>query len=892
MITNSEALNVAFEHYEAGRLSEAEQIYGQISQVQPENVELMQRLAYLACQLNKFDQAIASYQKALELNPDSSVAALLHNDLGNVLIQQGKFEEAAQSYRRALKLNPTSTEAHNNLGNVLNQQGKFEEAAQFYRQALQFDPNSAEAYNNLGNIFIRQGKFEQAIQAYQNVLKLSPNSPAAHRNFGNALEEVGRFEEAMQAYQDALKLDPSFADARFSICMGQLPIIYASLNEIQVKRECYQHHLNQLAGYYHDASPEEQAKAADAVGTSQPFWLTYQGLNNRCLQQTYGALIHQLMVSRYPTYSAPIPLPKLDTTEKIRIGFVSGFFREHSNWKIPIKGWAENLDRSEFELFGYHTGSIQDQETLKAAKVFDKFIQGPLLFEQWCEAIIRDRLHILIFPEFGMDPTAIKLGCLRLTAVQIASWGHPETSGLPTMDYYVSSDLMEPENAQDYYTEKLVRLPNLSIYYTPLELSQQPINRTDLGIEDDDIMFWCCQSLYKYLPQHDDVFPQIAKDLRNAKFVFINGSNEHVTTVFRQRLNQAFQPFGIDYQAHCVFLPRMNPKKFAGITALADIFLDSIGWSGCNSTLESIAHNIPVVTLPGDLMRGRHTMAILKLIGIAETIATSKEDYVNLAIRLGQDAAYRQSLSEKIAENKPKLYGDLTSVRALEEFLLKTVGKPRRSEAEIAEALRLAIQHHRRNELDQAEQIYHQILAKQPNHAEALHGLGTLAQQNGQYAAAERFLNAALQVQPNSIKSWFSLGNLYQAQGQFSKAIAPYQQAIALRPDAAPIYNNLGYALQHEERWEDAIACYQKALQVQPNCVEAEANLGNALHAQGQLSPEQKAHYAVLNHRLGLGRQKAGDLEIAIVYYQQAINLKPTLTEAHHCLQTALQERG
>ena len=179
------------------------------------------------------------------------------------------------------------------------------------------------------------------------------------------------------------------------------------------------------------------------------------------------------MSSRYPQWSESGVLRNLDKDEKVRVGIVSGFFYNHSNWKIPIKGWTENLDRSEFELFGYHTGVKKDDSTISAVKIFDKFVQGVRSIEQWCEAIIEDKLHILIFPEFGMDPITVQLGCLRLAPIQMTSRGHPNTSGIPTIDYYLSSSFMEPENAQEHYTEKLVKLPNLSINYTPLEFNHK-----------------------------------------------------------------------------------------------------------------------------------------------------------------------------------------------------------------------------------------------------------------------------------------------------------------------------------------------------------------------------------------------------------------------------------
>ncbi|KAB8333292.1 tetratricopeptide repeat protein [Scytonema tolypothrichoides VB-61278] len=821
-------MNIAIEKHQLEKLYEAESLYKQVLQIQPNHIIAQASLAEVLQAQNKLDEALVAYQKVLKLQPNPLIAALALNNLGNVLKEQNKLERAVESYQQALQLNPNET---------------------FY-------------YYNLGTVLCHQGKLERAVESYQ----------------------------------QALNIQPDFAYAKFGICMAQLPIIFSNFDDIQLRRNQYQQHLQNLANYYQVATPKEKSKAADAVGSLQPFYLAYQGLNDRTLQQIYGQMIVQLMSSRYPQHSQAIPLPDLQANEKIRVGFVSGFFSRHSTWKIPFKGWVENLDRSEFELFGYHTSSKKDSETVTATKLFDKFTQGPLLLEQWCEIIRQDNLHILIFAEFGMDPITIQLGCLRLAPIQIGSaLGNAETSGLPTIDYYLSSDLMEPENAQEHYTEKLVRLPNLSIHYTPFAIQAKAISKKEIGIEDDEIMFWCCQSLYKYLPQHDDIFPQIAKELTSSKFVFLaHLKSEEVTEVFRQRLSCAFEEFGLNYQDHCIFLPKSwDSSSFAGTTAIADVYLDSIGWSGGNTSIESIGYNVPVVTLPGDLLRARMTMAFLKMMGIEETIAATKEDYVKIAVRLGQDAEYRQYIKKQVAENKYKLYADLKPVRALEDFLLKVVNKPRRFSAEVvAQTFQLAVQHHRANRLDEAQKLYHQVLEKQPNHPEALYSLGMLAIQLGQPQSAEQWLSAATHVQPDSVKIWFSLGNLRLGQKQFPEAVIAYRQALALRPDSLPIYNNLGYALQQQGLFDEAINSYQRALELKPDFIEADVNLGNALHAQGQLSSEKQLHYAQLNHKLGVARQKALDLKTAVEYYRQALAIQPDLVEAHYNLGVVLHELG
>ncbi|MDJ0516704.1 MAG: tetratricopeptide repeat protein [Trichodesmium sp. MO_231.B1] len=924
-------IQIAVQKHQLGELDEAESLYKQILQIHPECIDkqedlekeyrpiIIGNLANIFEQKGKLDAAVDHYQQSLQLKPDYAEA---YYNLGNVFRQQGKLEAAVESYQQALKIKPEIAEAHNNLGNIFQQQGKLKAAIESYQQAIKIKPEIAEAHNNLGDILQEQGKLEAAVESYQQAIKIKPDYGTAHHQLGNAFHlkgeleaaaesyqqalkflpdsiltntyfnlaiiysEQGKLEETRETYQKALKINPDYAPAKFGLLINQLPIIYSSVPEINIQRNKYKQHLQELAQSYKIANPKQLKQAVECVGGLQPFYLAYQGLNDRDLQQTYGEMLVQIMSNSYPQWSQEIPLPNLQPNEKIRIGFVSRYFYKHSVWKIPMKGWVENLNRSDFELFGYHTNFKRDEETAKAAKAFDKFIQGPLGLEKWADIIQQDKLHVLIFPEFGMDPATVQLGCLKLAPIQVAFGGHPETSGLPTIDYHLSSDLMEPENAQEHYTEKLVRLPNLAVNYTLLPVEPKPTSKKDIGIAEDEIMFWSCQSLFKYLPQHDDVFPRIAQDLDKCKFVFIQHNSKDVTEVFRQRLNDAFEQFGLNYQDYCIFLPRLNSSAFAGVTAIADVFLDNIGWSGNNTAMESTNFNVPIVTYPQEMMRGRHVLGIMKMMGIEETIASRKEEYVQIAVRLGRDAEYRQYISELIAKNKHKLYNDLETIRALEEFLLNAVGKPKNSAmANVAETLRLAIQAHRKNHLAQAKSAYCQVLSMQPNHPDALYGLGMVAQQQGELKEAEKLLDAAAQVQPDSVKVWFTLGNLHQLQGQLPAAEEAYKKAIALRPDAVSIYNNLGYTLQQQSKWEEAINCYQKALELQPNCLEAEVNLGNALYTQNQLSPDKQVYYAELNHQLGLGRKKAGDLKTAEIYFQKALKLNPNYGEAYTSLE-------
>jgi len=124
--------------------------------------------------------------------------------------------------------------------------------------------------------------------------------------------------------------------------------------------------------------------------------------------------------------------------------------------------------------------------------------------------------------------------------------GHPVTSGFPTIDYFISSDLMEPAGAAEHYSEQLIRLPKLSIYYEPADAPPVGINRAQLGLRDSAVVYWCCQSLPKYLPQFDEVFARIAAEVPDCQFTFIEfAGGRSVTETFRARLDRAFKAVGL-----------------------------------------------------------------------------------------------------------------------------------------------------------------------------------------------------------------------------------------------------------------------------------------------------------------------------------------------------------
>ncbi|MGO8753933.1 MAG: tetratricopeptide repeat protein [Gallionellaceae bacterium] len=241
-------IQAALGHHRAGRLAQAEALYRQVLQSEPDNPDALHLLGALARQAGKYavaadfigraihakpaepvfhnslglvlkdsgklDEAVASYRRAASVKPDYAEA---HYNLGNVLQLQGRLDEAVASYRKALTLKPDHAEAHCNLGSALQAQVKLNEAEASYRRAISLKPNHAEAHYNLGNVLQEQNRSDQAIASYRMALTLKPDYPKAHSNLGKALQEQGKFDEAIACYRQALALRPDVAEVHCNL---------------------------------------------------------------------------------------------------------------------------------------------------------------------------------------------------------------------------------------------------------------------------------------------------------------------------------------------------------------------------------------------------------------------------------------------------------------------------------------------------------------------------------------------------------------------------------------------------------------------------------------------------------------------------------------------------
>ena len=648
-----------------GRLEDAVFAYRTAVELRPESPEILNNLATTLHDLGRHPAAVAHYRQAVALAP--KMAEIWYN-LGNALALAGTVAETEACYRKAIELKPDFADALANYGRWLMGQGRWKEAGTRLEAAVRSEPGNAGIWNNLGIVSQELGRATSAMTNYRKALALDPELADAHYNLGCLLFGEGRPDEAIACHQAAISINPGFGSAWLAVCMAELPILYRSEAEVAARRQRYEAALDRLV----TSDPEV---LAEAIGRSQPFFLPYQGENDRALQASYGAFACRVLAeTQTPARLAGRPAQG----ERIRLGIVSGFFCDHTIFKLFLEGWLTQLDHSRFEVIGFHTGRVADAQTARCAGWCDRFVQGLSSAMAWRDAIMEAAPHVLLYPEAGMDPIAGRLAATRLAAVQCVAWGQPVTTGMPTVDYFLSSDLMEPPEGDANYTERLVRLPHLGLCYTP----DAPIVRLDgragreeLGLHPLAPVFWSGQALYKYLPQYDWVFPRIAAEVGDCQFVFIGyAKSEAVTEIFRERMGDAFAAAGLDAERHVVILPPLSQQDYVHAVGLADVILDTIGWSGGKSTLDCLETDPAIVTLPGRFMRGRHTAAILRRIGCEATIAKSLEEYVSIAVRLAGDPVWRAEVRHSVACGKHDAFGDLVYVRALERFLTDVVG--------------------------------------------------------------------------------------------------------------------------------------------------------------------------------------------------------------------------
>ncbi|MEG4580616.1 tetratricopeptide repeat protein [Microcoleus sp. MON1_C5] len=551
------------------------------------------------------------------------------------------------------------------FSNPLYFQGNYEAAIKHYQRFLESQTGDVEIYFNLSECLIKLNLIEEAIAILEEGIDHYPTAGQLHFQIIKLCQQNGRTQEARSRAEKTTQI--LLNEYVFQLLRHlTLPIVYNTSDEIQFYRERFVQGLENLIQQTSLKTPEDQINALRGFSSFTNFYLAYQPHNVVESQSKYANLLHQVMTANYPQWVQPQPMPPLLENGKIRVGYISSYLHSYSG-TLWLTGWLRYCDRKEFEIYCYYTGNDPDPITEQFRQYSDRFHDIPHNLEAVCQQIIDDKLHILVFPEIGMDAPTIQIAALRLAPVQCSAWGHPVTSGLPTIDYFISSELMEPENAQLHYSETLIKLPNIGVAYPKPTVGKLNNSRLDFDLREDAVIYLCCQAPFKYLPQYDFILAEIARRLPQAQFIFPRGE------LLRERLKRAFAAVNLDSEHYCLFRTIPTRQDYIAINFLSDVFLDTFTWSGGNTSLEAIACNLPIVTCPGEFMRGLHAYSFLKMLGVTDTIAKNEEEYIEIAVKLGIDSKWRRDISQRMSQRQGDLFDDKVCVTALEAFYQEVV---------------------------------------------------------------------------------------------------------------------------------------------------------------------------------------------------------------------------
>ena len=713
-------LGVAMHAY--GDLEEAVNYIKRAIKLVPDRSSFHNNLGNLYKDLNLMDEAVVSLRRAIIYDKNN---ATYHINLGNVLNQMGRYEESGPHLKKAAKLQPNSPEVHNNLGllyqeghdqlnlasdsflraislrpeypealynlgNVFAQQFRLKEAVDSFQKAINLKPDYLEALINLGNTFTQQEKPNRAIHCYKEALKIFPKHAELLINLGNAQKDVNDFESSILSFKSAIEILPDNADAYFNLANVlfekgdidgahdqldlalsyqpkntawrirqaiMMPVIPSSEEDILLRRKKLKEKIKLFKS--------EGLSLIDPlkVGVTN-FYLTYHNIDNKQILQEIAGLYSSACPSLSFQANHCVSIEQ-KTKHRIKIGFLSNFFWEHTIGKLS-SGIIQNFSHDLFEIVIFQFPGKKDHVTTAIEKSAERVVPLVKNLEQDRKRIAKEELDILFYPDLGMDPYTYFLSFSRLAPLQTVSWGHPETVGSHNIDYFISSDLIEAPGSAEQYREKLISISLLPTYYYRPKAPKKS-ERSDYSLPDTGSLYICPQTLFKFHPSFDSVIAQILHRDISGYFVMIDdGKGGYWNKLLIERIGKKF-PDIID---RIVFVHRMSKERFMGFLQIASVVLDIPSFSGGNSSLEAFAMGVPIVTYPGKFMRSQVTAGCYKQMGLDSLIASSNEEYISIAIKLAKNKKYRKQMQKEIIDNSYKLFERQEVINELEAFFI------------------------------------------------------------------------------------------------------------------------------------------------------------------------------------------------------------------------------
>lgn len=638
-------------------------------------------------------QAEARLRNAAALHPAS---ASPHALLANLLDTRGRHAEALEAYRRALEIDPRQPELRLGYAGLLQRTNASDEAESQYAQVVSERPEWAPAFVNYGLAALQRAEWRKALELLERAASLAPDMVEAHTNLALALNQLGMRRSAIEHAQIALRIDPGndaalqnlvavhcdmgngeaarnallssgastrSDGARIAVALA-VPAILESSEEMRSVRERLAEDLARLERA--DLSLEDPAAEVGVM----PFFLAYHGENDRGLLESMARLYRKACPAL--DYAAPGCGTRRSADGRIRVGVVSNSLHNHSVGRVT-RGLIAKLDRERFTVRAFGFRPAFDALSRAIADDADEWVTLPRDLRSAREAVGRHELDVILYPDVGPDPLTYFMTFARLAPVQCTTWGHPVTSGVAALDYYLSTDYFETARSEAHYSEKLVRLHDVAYpgyHYRPPET--QPSAAPAPGFDRGRRVYFCPQALAKFHPEFDAILTGILRRDPGGEVVIVH--DEDGDAYRRPRLEARLEKTAADVAARIVFLPR-TPGREGYMQRLrsCDVALDTLHYSGGTTSLDALECGTLVVTLPSAFNRGRHTYGFFRRIGHTATVAGSPEDYVDLAVRIATDPELRAHLRREQNERAQALYEDAGAVKQIGDFFEQAV---------------------------------------------------------------------------------------------------------------------------------------------------------------------------------------------------------------------------
>lgn len=610
--------------------------------------------------------AIETYSELTKIGPENELVAA---GMIKALYATGQEREALEAADRFLLDSQNHIPTLLIRGEILSNLGDHQNAIKSFGIVLGIEPSNEKAYSNLSVVMIRQSKLDIALQYIEKTIAINPDSLTYRCRKALCQFHLSLTREARDSFRIAYEKDTSSV-ALFLSQHLVIPSIPESAREIEESRLSFAKGL-ELAE--NNSTLTLDIKQESIAHT---FFLAYHNKNDRLLLERYANLMRKL--ARPLIATIPLASPKKQHSEpkisgRLRIGLLSEYFCNHSN-ALAFEGLIKHLDRNRFEVFLIHTNNAKNDSTRESLdKLADHSVQLPSDLHGISHCLMTLNLAILYFTDIGMNPYDFLYPMLKSTPIQITGWGIPHTSGIKEVDYYISADGLEPDQADDLYTETLVRLPgSLPCCFLSDSLTLIPLPREYFMLPPTGLLVGCLQNLHKLHPDFDSLLETIALKNPDVGFVFVEDPSRPKTKRFLERLERNAP----NVFERCIPLALMKRTEYHALCNRIDLLLDPIYYGSGITFFEASFVGTPIVTLEGEFLRSRVVAGGYREMGLDEPpIAASPSEYVDITTDLLQNSIKRKFLKEEILTKNKRIFNRLDYVKNFEDFCITAVKK-------------------------------------------------------------------------------------------------------------------------------------------------------------------------------------------------------------------------